>query len=407
MVPKVVCFSVAARARIHWLGICCLLLAFACPLWAQTPTLDVEEQTILKLINDYRAQQGLTPLRVSLSLTRAADWMTADMAAKNYFSHTDSLGRDPFARMTAFGYNYPGLRGENAAAGYADAARTFNQWKTSPNHNTAMLNSGFNVIGISRSYSASSLYRWYWITDFGSYVDATLESGGETSQLVRSVNAASYQPSTAPDAIAAAFGNQLATSTTAATAFPLPLSLAGVTVTVNGIPASLLYVSPTQINYLVPINIDPGTAVVKVMTNSGVVATGSMSVENVSPSIFTFFASGKGTPAAQTTYDGVTYQSVAYTDGSIRPLNVGTASRPNYLVLYGTGLRRRSNMSNVRVTIGGVNAEVAFLGAHSRFAGLDQLNVKLPQEVRGRGVVDVVVTVDGRAANTVQISIAQ
>ena len=58
MVPKVVCFSVAARARIHWLGICCLLLAFACPLWAQTPTLDVEEQTILKLINDIARNKG-------------------------------------------------------------------------------------------------------------------------------------------------------------------------------------------------------------------------------------------------------------------------------------------------------------------------------------------------------------
>ena len=132
------------------LSLLVFLLTIAFTSVAQTPTIDAEEQAFLKLINDYRAQNGLSALRVSVALTRAADWMSGDMAAKNYFRHTDSLGRDPFVRMTAYGYNYNGYKGENIAAGYADAARTFNLWRTSPSHNTIMLSPNFNVIGISR-----------------------------------------------------------------------------------------------------------------------------------------------------------------------------------------------------------------------------------------------------------------
>ena len=194
-------------------------------------------------------------------------------------------------------------------------------------------------------------------------------------------------------------------TTATATSLPLPLTLAGVTVMVNDISAPLLYVSPAQINYIVPANVDPGTALVKVMNGANAVANGTVPVESVSPSIFTMTASGKGVPAAQTTLDGVSFQAVGNADGSARALTVGTASKPNYLVLYGTGLRRRSSLTNVRVTIGGVQSEVTFLGAHSRLAGLDQMNIKLPQELRGRGNVDVIVTIDGRTANTVNISV--
>src|SRR5258708_37347882 len=145
--------------RSRWIYLCCFMLTLSFSVRAQTPTLDSEEQMMLKLINDYRAQNGLNSLSASLALTRAADWMSADMAAKNYFSHTDSAGRDPFVRMTAFGYNYGGYRGENIAAGYDDAARTFNLWRNSPGHNAAMLNANFNVIGISRAYGALSIYK--------------------------------------------------------------------------------------------------------------------------------------------------------------------------------------------------------------------------------------------------------
>ena len=76
------------------------------------------------------------------------------MGANNYFSHTDSLGRDPFQRMAAFGYNYNTWKGENLAAGADTAQGAFNLWKNSPGHNANMLNANFKVIGIARVYSA-------------------------------------------------------------------------------------------------------------------------------------------------------------------------------------------------------------------------------------------------------------
>jgi len=136
-------------------------------------SLDAEEAAFCRTINTYRAQNGLGSLRVSASLTKAAKWDTADMAQKNYFSHTDSLGRDPFQRMTAFGYNYRTAEGENIAAGNATAAATFNQWKASAGHNQNMLSSAYKVIGIGRSYSAAATYGWYWTTDFGGTTDSS------------------------------------------------------------------------------------------------------------------------------------------------------------------------------------------------------------------------------------------
>lgn len=138
-----------------------------------TATLDSEEIAFLSLINAYRAQNGLAALQVSVALTQASDWMSNDMASKNYFSHTDSQGRDPFVRMTAFNYNYS-WAGENIAAGNAAAQATFTQWKNSPGHNANMLNANYKVIGIARAQNSSSTYNWYWTTDFGGTVDKTV-----------------------------------------------------------------------------------------------------------------------------------------------------------------------------------------------------------------------------------------
>lgn len=138
------------------------------------PTLDKEERIMLRLINEYRAQNKKPKLDVSIALTCASKWMSTDMATRNYFNHKDSLGRDPFKRMSALGYDYRTQRGENIAADLSDAERTFNFWKTSPGHNATMLKSSYIVIGISRARGATAR-DWYWTTDFGGHKDALLE----------------------------------------------------------------------------------------------------------------------------------------------------------------------------------------------------------------------------------------
>ncbi|HET9476588.1 MAG TPA: CAP domain-containing protein [Dehalococcoidia bacterium] len=134
--------------------------------------LDGEETAFLGLINQYRAANGLGGLSLNETLNTAARWMSDDMATKNYFSHTDSLGRDPPTRMSAFGYTYNTWKGENLAAGVDGAQAAFNLWKSSPGHNANMLNANFNVIGVARSYNGGSSYGWYWTTDFGGQGDS-------------------------------------------------------------------------------------------------------------------------------------------------------------------------------------------------------------------------------------------
>jgi len=125
--------------------------------------LDNEEEVFLGLINNYRAENGLNPLVLTPLLEEAAQWMSEDMKKKEYFSHTDSQGRDPFQRMKAFGYNFNTWKGENLAYGVLTGKDAFVLWKESPGHNANMLNPQFIVMGIGKEEE-------YWTTDFGGYV---------------------------------------------------------------------------------------------------------------------------------------------------------------------------------------------------------------------------------------------
>jgi uncharacterized protein (TIGR03437 family) len=78
--------------------------------------------------------------------------------------------------------------------------------------------------------------------------------------------------------------------------------------------------------------------------------------------------------------------------------------RPTYLTLYGTGIRNRTTVGNVTCTIGGVVVGVDYAGADGGgVSGLDQVNVRLPDSLRGRGIVDLRLKVDGVDSDTVTL----
>jgi len=129
--------------------------------------LDAQEEAVVQLINQYRAANGLGALSTDSQLDDIARWKSQDMATNNYFSHTDSLGRDPFQRMADFGYTYNTWLGENLAAGIETAQAAFELWKGSPSHNANMLNPNFKVIGVARAFDPGSTFGWYWATEFG------------------------------------------------------------------------------------------------------------------------------------------------------------------------------------------------------------------------------------------------
>lgn len=133
---------------------------------------DAEERYFLRLINNYRAQYGRGPLRLTKTLGAAAEHHSVDMASRNYFSHTLSGGVTWSQNIANHGYTYNTYKAENIAAGSSASTQTFNQWKNSSGHRANMLNGNFKAIGIARAYNGASTYKWYWTTTFGGYQDA-------------------------------------------------------------------------------------------------------------------------------------------------------------------------------------------------------------------------------------------
>lgn len=235
-----------------------------------------------------------------------------------------------------------------------------------------------------------------------------------------SVSAASFVPGPlARDSIVAAFGVNLAGSTQAALGLPLPTTLAGARVTVrdnfgNEIPLPLFFVSPSQINFHVPPFIQPGLRTLSFTGTNGFVFNATVTVADVAPGLFAANATGQGVAAAvalrikadgSQLYEPVVVFDPAQNRFVAQPIDLGPPSDQVFLILFGTGLRNRSALSAVAVQIGGVSADVLFAGPQGDFVGLDQVNLQLPRNLAGRGEVDIVLTVEGKAANLVRVNI--
>jgi uncharacterized protein YkwD len=135
-------------------------------------TPDVEEKAMLQRINDYRSQFGLAQLSVSPALTAAAAWKSNDLGTNGYFAHDDGF-RTWTQRLIDCGYVETPAVEETLAAGNADAAGTFEQWRTSPDHNANMLDGSMRAIGVARARVSGSPFGWYWTSEFGSVSDAS------------------------------------------------------------------------------------------------------------------------------------------------------------------------------------------------------------------------------------------
>jgi uncharacterized protein (TIGR03437 family) len=238
-----------------------------------------------------------------------------------------------------------------------------------------------------------------------------------TSSLitVTCVSAASFLPGVAPDSIAAVFGARMTTQTQAAADLPLPTELAGASVRIRdsqGVErlAPLFFVSPGQINLQIPTGTASGAATLSVSNSIlGNAATTQLTITRTAPGLFAANANGQGVPAAvalRVRADGSqSFDPVARLEDNRfvpAPIDLGPANEQVFLVLFGAGIRFQQTAT---ASIGGLNADVLFVGAVADFAGLDQVNVLLPRALTGRGEVDVVLRVDGVSANPVRVSV--
>jgi uncharacterized protein (TIGR03437 family) len=221
------------------------------------------------------------------------------------------------------------------------------------------------------------------------------------------------------DSIAAAFGVNLASDVVAATTTPLPTTLGGTTLRIRDsagreADAPLFFVSPTQINLLVPRGLANGPALVTVQRGGSAVATGVIEIVSVNPGLISADATGTGYAAAvvlRVKADGsqVFEPVVQFNAGQNRfdpvPIDVSNPVEQVFVLLFGTGIRNRSSLTNVVTRVGGEAVETQYAGDQGGFAGLDQLNVRLPSSLAGKGDVAVEVIVDGKIANPVKLRI--
>lgn len=230
-----------------------------------------------------------------------------------------------------------------------------------------------------------------------------------TEPPVVTVSAASLaQGPVAPGSIVSGFGGGLSAQTVVAAMTPLPTELGGVTVTVTDAEgaarlAALVFVSPGQVNYLVP----EGTAVgeAAVVVRGGAEVRGTLQVRASAPALFAANADGKGVAAAialRVAADGSQQaETVATFDEAVgrfvaRPLRVAGEGEQLILLLFGTGIR---GAGDVAVSIGGEDVVVLYAGPQGEFAGLDQVNVPVPSDFAGRGTVEIRLSAGGSVAN--------
>ena len=231
------------------------------------------------------------------------------------------------------------------------------------------------------------------------------------------VNGASFRPASdptgaiTPGAIVAIFGMDLASDTQVATTVPLPTTLGDSSVTFNGIPAPLFFVSGAQINAQVPFELmtGAGTVSVQVKRGSETSATQPTGIAAVSPGIFTLNQQGTGAGAILHAED-------------FQPVSDSAPAQPGeFLLIFCTGLGPvqpevqsgdvapstpplAETLSTPLVNIAGIPAQVAFSGLAPGFVGLYQVNVQVPAGAPS-GTQDVEIIINGVPSNTVTIAV--
>ncbi|MCC6262563.1 MAG: hypothetical protein IT169_03225, partial [Bryobacterales bacterium] len=223
---------------------------------------------------------------------------------------------------------------------------------------------------------------------------------------------------TAPGMILTIFGLRFGAQTLNAPALPLPDSLGGVSVEFRWssggewMRARLFFVSPTQINFQIPPELSFGGGShldFRVRTSATVVSEPWQAVSAWrAASLFSADSSGGGAPAGfyvRVAPNGQQRRGELYRceNGvcSVPAVSFGGPDSDVFLEVYGTGFQNLGAPENLRAYIGGRSAEVTFAGPHAHFAGLDQVNIKVPRDIAKGVPLDLyiwVMTHEGRWA---------
>jgi uncharacterized protein (TIGR03437 family) len=219
------------------------------------------------------------------------------------------------------------------------------------------------------------------------------------------VNAARFRPVIAPGELASIFGTSFADQNAGAS-LPVTNTLGGVSVTVNGTPAPILYVTPYQVNFQVPWEITGTTASVVVKVNGRTSPAINVPVQTAAPGLF---VSSTGQAAVQNSDSsantptnpakvGSTITAYFTGTGPVSPTVTDGAAAPKSPPATVT--------SAVGATIGGSAAQVSFAGLTPGFVGLAQMDIVVPSGL-ATGTYPLVLSVAGEVSNSAPISVTQ
>jgi mannan endo-1,4-beta-mannosidase len=212
--------------------------------------------------------------------------------------------------------------------------------------------------------------------------------------------------------IASLFGSNLASATFYASAIPLPNSLEDVSVTVNGIPAPLFFISPLQINMQIPWNAlstSSGTANIVVTTGSGVSQAFSVNLAAAAPALLTK-QSGTGQAIAINPDGSIADSTHPAKPGEILVVLANGLGPVAPAISDGTapGAAMRNTLTIPTVLIGGIPATVSFSGLSPQFVALNQINVQVPMDVTPSNTVPIQIKIGTlTTSNKVTIAITQ
>jgi uncharacterized protein (TIGR03437 family) len=222
------------------------------------------------------------------------------------------------------------------------------------------------------------------------------------------VNAATYRADlpVAPGSLAAAFGDFTGAVSADAAGVPLAASLGGVQLLVNGTPAPLVAVRPSQIDFQVPANAPHFSANIQVVAGGSTLASGTVPIERWSPGLFVANLLDTSRPIAALDQNSASIGAAGVSAGSVIQIfgtGQGTASPA---IADGTAGAAQT-LLQPQVFFGTEQAEIVYSGYPGVFPGLWQANVRVPVSAAVSGQMPLFVAIGGAASNGVTVQVNQ
>ena len=202
----------------------------------------------------------------------------------------------------------------------------------------------------------------------------------------------------APGSLITLFGENFSTETASSAGFPLPTTLAGVRVILNGAPAPLLYVSPTQINAVIAGDISLGRGAVIVQNGLGQNPQVPITISETAPELFIWDSGDVIALNEDGTMNGAANPAAAGSVITVYLTGVGPVDPP---VPTGSaaGIQPLSvSTADYSAEIGGVPAVVEWLGMAPGYSGLGQANIRIPEGLTGR--LEILLFINGEGTNS-------